>query len=162
MAFNSLNPAPSSDSRATVAVAILYQNQRFLMQLRDDIPNIAYPGCWAFFGGHLEPGESPEVGIQRELLEEIGYAPPNLARFDTLTQDTHVRHIFQAPLTIGLETLQLNEGCDLRLVSIAEIQQGSCYSDRMGQVYPLGQPHRQILLDFIQREFGALSLAIGS
>jgi hypothetical protein len=39
-----------------VAIAILYRQDQFLLQLRDNIPNIAYPGHWGFFGGHLDPG----------------------------------------------------------------------------------------------------------
>jgi hypothetical protein len=31
-----------------VAIAILYSSDRFLMQLRDNIPGIFYPGHWAF------------------------------------------------------------------------------------------------------------------
>jgi len=50
-----------------VALAILEQDGRFLMQLRDDIPTILYPGVWGLFGGHLEAGESPEIGLKREL-----------------------------------------------------------------------------------------------
>ncbi|NMG61182.1 NUDIX hydrolase, partial [Geitlerinema sp. P-1104] len=38
-----------------VAIAILHQNGRYLMQLRDDIPTIVYPGQWTFFGGTVEP-----------------------------------------------------------------------------------------------------------
>jgi len=56
-----------------VALAILEQDGRFLMQLRDDIPTILYPGVWGLFGGHLEAGESPEIGLKRELKEEINY-----------------------------------------------------------------------------------------
>ena len=41
-----------------VAIAILYQDNKFLMQLRDNIPTIAYPGYWGLFGGHLEAGET--------------------------------------------------------------------------------------------------------
>jgi 8-oxo-dGTP diphosphatase len=142
------------DARAAVAIAILYQNNCFLMQLREDKPGIAYPGCWAFFGGHLEPGEPPAIAMERELLEEIGYAPPNLMLFKTYTQDEQfIRHVFYAPLTVELNTLELHEGCDLGLATIEEIQIGKRYSERVGQVYPLGQPHRQILLEFIQ-QFG--------
>ncbi|MEB3314276.1 MAG: NUDIX domain-containing protein, partial [Cyanobacteriota bacterium] len=42
--------------RPEVAVAILYQSNQVLLQLRDDHPGIIYPGQWGFFGGHLEPG----------------------------------------------------------------------------------------------------------
>jgi len=141
------------DSRAAVAIALLYQNSRFLMQLREDKPGIAYPGCWAFFGGHLEPGELPEDGMRRELLEEIGYIPPDLRPFETNMQDPHfIRYIFHAPLPVELKTLELNEGCDMGLVTIEEIRQGRRYSEQMGQTYPLGKPHQEILLSFIQQQ----------
>jgi 8-oxo-dGTP diphosphatase len=137
-------------NRAAVAIAILYQNDCFLMQLREEKPNIAYPGCWAFFGGHIEPDEPPALAIQRELLEEIGYTPPALSLFQTFTEDSQfIRHVFYAPLSVGIDRLELNEGCDLGLVTIEEIQQGCRYSDRMSKSYPLGKPHQQILLEFI-------------
>lgn len=40
----------------SVAIAIIHQDGKYLMQLRDDLPTIAYPGVWGFFGGHIEPG----------------------------------------------------------------------------------------------------------
>lgn len=32
----------------SVAIAIIYQDGKYLMQLRDDLPTIAYPGVWGF------------------------------------------------------------------------------------------------------------------
>ena len=55
-----------------VSLAILYQEGRFLFQLRDNIPGIVHPGVWGLFGGHLEPEETPELCLKRELIEEIG------------------------------------------------------------------------------------------
>jgi 8-oxo-dGTP pyrophosphatase MutT (NUDIX family) len=71
-----------SDQYIHVAIAILHQQNKFLLQLRDDIPGIIYPGHWGLFGGHIEPGETPDVAVKRELLEEIGYSPPILSKFD--------------------------------------------------------------------------------
>jgi 8-oxo-dGTP pyrophosphatase MutT (NUDIX family) len=56
-----------------VAIAILYQNNKFLMQLRDNFPHIAHPVCWGLFGGRLESGETPETALVRDLIEEINY-----------------------------------------------------------------------------------------
>ena len=139
-------------SRPAAAVAILYQGDRFLMQLRDDKPEIRYPGYWAFFGGHLESGEQPAEAMRRELQEEIGYCPPQVHYFGSHLSDSQIiRHVFHAPLNVGIETLQLNEGQDLKLCSIESVQQGSLRSDRLGESRPLAAPHRQILLDFLQK-----------
>ena len=42
-----------------------------LMQERDEHPVID-PERWGLPGGHLEPGEDPEVAAYRELVEETG------------------------------------------------------------------------------------------
>lgn len=34
-----------------------------------------YPDIWDVFGGHIEPNESREDALRRELLEELGIAP---------------------------------------------------------------------------------------
>ena len=41
------------------------------MQLRDQRPDIWYPGCWGCFGGALENGEDPLTAVRRELREEL-------------------------------------------------------------------------------------------
>jgi len=42
-----------------VALAMLHQEGRWLMQLRDETPNIVALDCWGLFGGHLDQGETP-------------------------------------------------------------------------------------------------------
>ena len=54
-----------------VAALLLLKDDRYLMQLRDDIPNIFYPAHWGCFGGAIEHGETPEQELKRELLEEL-------------------------------------------------------------------------------------------
>lgn len=139
------------DERHRVAIAILHQDDKFLLQLRDDIPGIFYPGHWALFGGHIESGESPDVAMRRELLEEIGYAPATLTQFG-LYEDTQViRYVYQGELGVALSQLVLQEGWDMALATSKEIEQGDRYSAQAKQVRPLGKPHQRILLDFIER-----------
>jgi len=127
-----------------VAIAILYQfptedapQPKLLMQLRDPIPGIAYPGHWGLFGGHLEPNESPEEALRRELLEEIQYDAASLIYMGNYGDDQVHRHLFQGPLTVSLENLTLLEGWDMALLSWDEIKTGECYSHKAKQVKPV-------------------------
>ena len=134
-----------------VAIAILYREGKFLLQLRDDIPGIVHPGKWAFFGGHIEPGEIPQVAIKRELVEEIGYAPDMLWEFGVFSDTNVVRHVFYAPLTVELKDLVLGEGWDMGLLTPAEIKAGKAYSENAGMERSLGEFHQKILLDFMNK-----------
>lgn len=131
-----------------VAIAILYQNNQFLLQLRDNIPNIVYPGHWGLFGGHLEIDESPDIAVKRELIEEIGYAPPNLREFGCYSDAKVVRHVYYAQLATELNKLDLHEGWDMDFLTIAQVEQGSCYSKKAEGTYPLVPTVQRILLDF--------------
>ncbi|MCU0515571.1 MAG: NUDIX hydrolase [Oscillatoria sp. Prado101] len=141
-----------SNKPVHVAIAILYRDGKFLLQLRDNIPGIIYPGCWGFFGGHMEPDETPEVAVKRELLEEIGYAPPLMSKFGLYSDSSVVRHVFHGELDVELSQLVLGEGWDMDLLTPEEIGQGEGYSRKAGEMRPLGRPHQQILLDFIKAD----------
>jgi len=136
----------------SVAVAIIHARGKYLMQLRDDIPHIAYPGVWGFFGGHIEPGEEPEIALKRELIEEINYQAKELKLFRCDRAGQYLRHVYSCPLTVSIEALLLKEGWDLKLLTPAEIRQGTAYSHKAIAHKPLGEIHRKILLDFISSE----------
>lgn len=58
-----------------LAALILYDDEgRLLLQHRtDDAPT--FPSHWSFFGGGVEPGETPEEAVRREAMEELAYDP---------------------------------------------------------------------------------------
>lgn len=137
--------------KTKVAIAILHQDNRFLLQLRDDLPHILYPGHWGFFGGHLEPGEDPLTAVHRELQEEIGYTASSLQLFDRWECEKAIRYVFQGPLTVPVSALVLTEGQDLGLCTVEDIYRGQRYSEKLGEDRPLGSPHQQILLSFLEQ-----------
>lgn len=53
-----------------VAVALVDAEGRVLVQRRP--PGKAMAGLWEFPGGKIEPGETPEAALVRELEEELG------------------------------------------------------------------------------------------
>ena len=138
-----------SNQRVHVAIAILHSSDQFLMQLRDNIPNIVYPGQWGLFGGHLEAGETPDAAVERELFEEISYVPSVLSQFGCYWDQRVVRHVYHAPLTVEVNQLVLQEGWDMGLLTSEQIRQGSSYSLKANKVCPLVPAAQSILLDFI-------------
>ena len=143
------NIAHDDNFPVPVAMAIIHQDGKFLMQLRDNIPEILYPGVWGLFGGHLELGENPEAGLKRELLEEINYFVDKITKFKCYADERIIRHIFHLPLVVTLENLELNEGWDLDLITPQDIVRGCSYSHKAGEERLLGDIHQKIMLDFI-------------
>lgn len=58
------------------AHAILLMDGQYILQLRDNKPNIAAPGQWSLFGGMKKPDETPLQAIKREVYEELSIKPP--------------------------------------------------------------------------------------
>src|ERR1700716_3343963 len=52
------------------AVAVIVRDSRVLVIRRS--ANVVAPGAFCFPGGHIEPGESEEQALVRELREELG------------------------------------------------------------------------------------------
>ena len=46
--------------------AIIFSNNKYLLQLRDNKKNILYPNHWALFGGRFKKHESAEECLIRE------------------------------------------------------------------------------------------------
>lgn len=53
-----------------VAGVLIIQDGEYVLQYRDNRPDIAEPDTYSLWGGTLEGQETPEAGALRELLEE--------------------------------------------------------------------------------------------
>jgi 8-oxo-dGTP pyrophosphatase MutT (NUDIX family) len=112
-----------------VAAIITVEDGRYLMQLRDDIPRIFYPGHWGCFGGAVGPGEDGLQALQRELAEELEMQAPAAAEFirldfdlSRLGQKQCYRTYYEIKVTEAeVSRYVLHEGAEMRLIAPGEL-----------------------------------------
>jgi 8-oxo-dGTP pyrophosphatase MutT (NUDIX family) len=111
-------------ANASVAL-IVDEERRYLVQLRDSKPTIFFPDHWGCFGGALEPEETNERALAREIDEELGLdlRRCRVRHFTTFTFDFGFaggsvihRAFFEVKAdTASLANLTLREGREKRL-----------------------------------------------
>jgi 8-oxo-dGTP pyrophosphatase MutT (NUDIX family) len=69
----------------TCVGAFLFQNGLVLLGLRSSGRSLS-PGAWDAIGGHVEPGESIQDALVRELAEEIQVTPIDFTELATLIE----------------------------------------------------------------------------
>ncbi|MEM7301151.1 MAG: NUDIX domain-containing protein [Pseudomonadota bacterium] len=72
--------------------AILVQNG-LVMLARRSAERPAYGGKWSFPGGHVEPGESLEDALVRELDEELAVRPTAFSLLETINDPFAPPHL---------------------------------------------------------------------
>ena len=120
--------------RRVVNIVLYDRKKRFLLQLRTkDAPRL--PGYWAFFGGGIKTGESPQEAIERESLEELGFSPAAAALFaeqDFICGGRKMRrHVFVQRFIADKTSLRLGEGAGWGWLSLEETRKlRMCVRDR--------------------------------
>jgi 8-oxo-dGTP pyrophosphatase MutT (NUDIX family) len=112
-----------------VAAIITVEDGRYLMQLRDDIPRIFYPGHWGCFGGAVNPGEDDVGAMRRELAEELEMqvsAVKEFIRFNfdlrKLGQKQCYRIYYEFKVAAAeVSRFVLHEGAEMRLIPPPEL-----------------------------------------
>ncbi len=107
-----------------VGILLYDEEKRFLLQQRTaDAPK--HPGKFGTFGGKAEKGETPEMAVRRECMEELDYELENPKLAFQTTLDTKYGKIAGF---IFLEKynpnkkLVLHEGENMRWVSSKEFE----------------------------------------
>jgi 8-oxo-dGTP diphosphatase len=106
--------------------AVIYSREGLLLlQQRDNKPELPFPGCWTFFGGQVEEGESLVDSMRRELLEELCCIPGpvgvELFQWDWYGVQPARNHFFTVRCDVAKDSLVLNEGQAMGWFSLQEL-----------------------------------------
>jgi 8-oxo-dGTP diphosphatase len=108
--------------------AIILENDegKFLLYLRDNKPDIPFPGYWDLIGGHIEEGETPEEALVREVKEELDLDLKEYTfyrKYECLTGDAYenIKYIYYGKINLPIEKVTLLEGVRPQYFSKEEI-----------------------------------------
>ena len=106
-----------------VAKAVIYKENFFLFQLRDNDDSISYPNKWSLFGGEVDKDENFEEALKRELLEELHWCPNKffyLAKDTDKTTNCNINY-YLVPCKLPDHKLILGEGQAMKWFTINQI-----------------------------------------
>ena len=113
-----------------VGIWIMNKKGELLFQKRS--PNKkANPNKWTRTGGHVDSGETPIVGLQREVEEEIGVKIP-IAKIEFINikkqpkgKGNHFTYSYFTEVDYKIEdyTMQKEEVSDLKYITIEEMEE---------------------------------------
>jgi 8-oxo-dGTP diphosphatase len=121
-----------------VAAALLFDgNNQLLIYLRDDKPEISFPGYWDLFGGRVEPGETPEQGLVRELKEELNIDIKDFELYKTFASpaeaNPNTKFVYVVKIKKVAADLTLYEGQYLKGIHLNERHQYQ-FANILGQI----------------------------
>ncbi|WP_149825443.1 NUDIX hydrolase [Streptomyces tailanensis] len=105
-------------------VAVIVNSRReVLLQLRDEKPDICWPGYWSLPGGGSEPGETPMDTVLRELKEETGITPDTIEEVTVAAYEPGktAPHVFLGSWEGAARELVVGEGQKLRLTDVGQL-----------------------------------------
>ena len=114
-------------SEQIVLVILEDESGRVALQLRDDLPEVAYGDHWGLFGGHVEEGENPAVAIRRELTEELGISieSKKVRQLETFQIENRFYYLFLYSLIDELNSAKLAEGRRYGVFGRSEIEKSA-------------------------------------
>jgi hypothetical protein len=111
--------------RGSGVIFYIKQTKQFMFYLRDDKDTIPCPNMISLIGGHVDPGETVEETVTRELAEELDdldtgrpFQPSNITHFRTYIDIRGVEQNIFGCILDTMPNLKLNEG--QRLVFLAK------------------------------------------
>ena len=142
METSSNNPLKSPSKPAGAGILFVNSSEQVLLLLRDDKASIPFPNCWDIPGGMIDPGETPEHCVVREMREEIGKRISTPQLFRVYHQPKQIDYVFWQRAEIDIAQVKLTEGQRLKWFSLDEVK------SMADSVFAFG--FKRVILDFFE------------
>ncbi|MCK4653900.1 MAG: NUDIX hydrolase [Candidatus Cloacimonetes bacterium] len=106
--------------RLGTSIIFINDKEKILLFLRDDKPDIPYPNMWDVPGGHVEPDETPEVCIIREMKEEMNIDLKDFQLFCEKEFDDRIEYTYWKNQNLEIDKIDLMEGQCLKWFTCEE------------------------------------------
>jgi 8-oxo-dGTP diphosphatase len=114
---------PFPEAREIAAAIVFDTSGHLLLQLRDNISNILYPGKISLFGGHREGDETFLECVIREIHEELGYyLPPEQFKLIARRVGPAIHAEFFVTRDVPIDQLNVTGGT-LKIVPLSELDE---------------------------------------
>lgn len=107
--------------RRVVSLIIENSEEKIMLMLRDNKPDIPFPNHWAFIGGDIEERETPEQALRRETKEELDYNLKGFTFFRNYTINDIEYNVYYIKGDYKIDDFKLNEGQEIKFFSRIEI-----------------------------------------
>jgi 8-oxo-dGTP diphosphatase len=102
-------------------IILINSKKQILLILRDNIPSIPFPNHWDIPGGHVLEGESPEVCVRREMIEEMNLELGEIRLFKECNWDDLHEFIYWKEIELTPSRIELHEGQKAAYFSLEEV-----------------------------------------
>ena len=96
--------------RKGCSIIFVDDQNRILLLLRDDKPDIPYPNMWDVPGGHVDSEETPGDCIIREMKEEMELQLTEFSLFSIMEFDDRIEYVFWKKENLVISEICLHEG----------------------------------------------------
>ncbi|MGZ3687107.1 MAG: GNAT family N-acetyltransferase [Bdellovibrionota bacterium] len=126
----------SETSPIQAVAAVIERDGRFLVGKRNSTKKSA-PNYWCPISGQIEPGETEEQAVVREVFEEVGLKTKAVAKVCELeTQDkSAIIHWWMLEIICGTAFLKNDEHSEIRWVTLEELQRLSPVYEEDIEIY---------------------------
>lgn len=97
-----------SNDTKEVSIAIIFDSNDHVLLVKRSDNDQWEPGKWALVGGGIEPNETPQDAIKREVMEEVGLTIDDFIYRFTMTKPSINEHIFVVKKPISIGDIKLN------------------------------------------------------